>query len=465
MPPAQSFPLHELSILEAGRRLRSGDLTADALARHALSRIAAIDPAINAFIRVDQDRALSDAAAADRAFAAGLDLGPLHGIPYALKDNYDVAGMPTTCGSILAPEPIAARDSVVQAALAAGGGVLLGKLNLHEFATSWPSFDTPFRPARNPWDPDLMPGGSSSGSAAAVASGMARVALGTDTGGSIRWPAGCCGTIGLKPTRGLLSCEGVFPLSVSLDHCGLLGWTVEDVALALQAIGGPVASLGAGPDLRGARIGVCRAFYEAAPGADLEIIDALDGAVQAFADLGAEIVQVRPPPFDLFNACGRIVMAAESFALHERRLRAHPLDYSRNGFRKLALGALVSSADYLRARRMMGELEQALDTGALAMCDALLTANVLSFPPRLEAYAGDDMPTPCLQAIMANVTGHPALAFPIGLSRAGLPMGAQLIGHPFGERTLLRIGAAHERAQGPKPSPSFIKNMERRSAE
>jgi aspartyl-tRNA(Asn)/glutamyl-tRNA(Gln) amidotransferase subunit A len=440
-------------------------LTAVALAQDALARVAAIDPSIHAFIRLDEDRALVDAAGADRAFAAGLDLGPLHGIPYALKDNYDVAGMPTSCGSRLAPEPMATRDSGVQAALAAGGGVLLGKLGMHEFAASWPGFDTPFPPVRNPWDPDLTPGGSSSGSAAAVASGMVRVALGTDTGGSIRWPAACCGTVGLKPTRGLVSCQGVFPLSVSLDHCGLLGWTVEDVALALQAMGGPVPSIAAPSDLRGVKIGVCRAFYEDAPGADPEIVEALDGAVQTFADLGAEIVQVSLPPFDLFNACGRIVMAAESFALHQARLRSHPLDYSRNGFRKLAIGGLVSDDDYRLAQRMMRALEQAFDDGALSICDALLTASLLSFAPRLEAYATEEPPTVCLQAIMANVTGHPALAFPIGVSRAGLPIGAQIIGHPRAEPALFRIAAAHERAAGPKPRPVGILNMEHGSAE
>jgi aspartyl-tRNA(Asn)/glutamyl-tRNA(Gln) amidotransferase subunit A len=440
-------------------------LTAVALAQDALARVAAIDPSIHAFIRLDEDRALADAAGADRAFAAGLDLGPLHGIPYALKDNYDVAGMPTSCGSRLAPEPMATRDSAVQAALAAGGGVLLGKLGMHEFAASWPGFDTPFPPVRNPWDPDLTPGGSSSGSAAAVASGMVRVALGTDTGGSIRWPAACCGTVGLKPTRGLVSCQGVYPLSASLDHCGLLGWTVEDVALAFQAIGGPAAALAKPTDLRGVRIGICRAFYEDALGADPEIVEALDGAVRIFADVGAEIVQVSLPPFDLFNACGRIIMAAESFALHQARLRSHPLDYSRNGFRKLALGALVPADDYRLAQRMMRALEQAFDDGALSICDALLTASVLSFPPRLEAYAAEEPPAVSLQAIMANVTGHPALAFPIGVSRAGLPIGAQIIGHPLAEPALFRIAAAYEQAVGPKQRPLAVRNMEHSSAE
>lgn len=465
MTRSQNGALCALSVAEAGRSLRSGDLTAVALAQAALARAAAIDPSINAFIRLDEERALADAADADRAFAAGLDLGPMQGIPYALKDNYDVAGMPTSCGSRLAPEPMATRDSAVQAALGAGGGVLLGKLGMHEFAASWPGFDTPFPPVRNPWDPDLTPGGSSSGSAAAVASGMVRVALGTDTGGSIRWPAACCGTVGLKPTRGLLSCQGVFPLSASLDHCGLLGWTVEDVALALQAMGGPVAALAAPSDLRGVKIGVCRAFYHDAPGADPEIISALDDAGQTFADLGAEIVPVSLPPFDLFNACGRIVMAAESFALHQAQLRSHPLAYSRNGFRKLVIGAVIPADDYRRAKRFMRTLEQAFDDGALSICDALLTAGVLSFPPRLDAYAAGEAPAVSLQAIMANVTGHPALAFPIGVSRGGLPIGAQIIGHPLAEPVLFRIAAAFEWAVGVKPRPFAIKNMERCSTE
>jgi aspartyl-tRNA(Asn)/glutamyl-tRNA(Gln) amidotransferase subunit A len=230
MSAGTTKPFHELSIAEAGAALRSGAVTSAALTEHALARIAALDGALNSFITVTAERARADAAAADAAFEAGIDAGPMQGVPYALKDIYDTAGIRTTCHSKLLVDNVPAADSVVAAKLKAGGGVLLGKLSTHEFALGGPSFDLPFPPARNPWNPEHIPGGSSSGSGAAVAAGICRMAMGSDTGGSIRGPAAYCGTVGLKPTYGLVSRRGVFPLSYTLDHCGPLSWTVEDAA-------------------------------------------------------------------------------------------------------------------------------------------------------------------------------------------------------------------------------------------
>ena len=226
--------LFELSIAEVGRKLRDGSITSLALTEDALARIIAIDPALNSFITVTADRARADAAAADAEFAKGIDNGPMQGVPYALKDIYDTAGIRSACHSKLRADNVPAADSVVETKFKAQGGVLLGKLATHEFALGGPSFDLPFPPARNPWNREHIPGGSSSGSGAAVAAGLVRMAMGSDTGGSIRGPAAYCGAIGLKPTYGLVSRRGVFPLSTTLDHCGPLSWTVEDSAIALQ---------------------------------------------------------------------------------------------------------------------------------------------------------------------------------------------------------------------------------------
>ena len=218
--------------------LRAGTLHSTALTEHALARIAALDPLLHSFVLVTRERALADAERADRELTAGIDKGPMHGIPYGLKDIYDTAGIRTTCHSKLLVDNVPGEDSVVEAKLKAGGAVLLGKLATHEFAIGGPSFDLPFPPARNPWHVDHFTGGSSSGSAAAVAAGFTRVAMGSDTGGSIRGPAFYCGIVGLKPTYGRVSRRGVFPLSYTLDHCGPLTWTVEDAALSLQVIAG-----------------------------------------------------------------------------------------------------------------------------------------------------------------------------------------------------------------------------------
>ena len=218
--------LHDLSIAEAGRRLRDGSLTSKALTEHALARAEAFDPKIHAFITITRERALADADAADRDFARGVDRGPLQGIPHALKDIYDTAGILTSCHSKLRQTNVPKQDSAVAARFAAQGAVLIGKLSTHEFALGGPSFDLPWPPARNPWNQDHITGGSSSGSGAAVSSGIVRVAMGSDTGGSIRGPAAYCGTVGIKPTFGLVSRRGVFPLAHSLDHCGPLAWSV-----------------------------------------------------------------------------------------------------------------------------------------------------------------------------------------------------------------------------------------------
>ena len=350
-------PLHELSIAEAGAALRAGQVTATALAQDALARIAALDGALNSFITVTAERALADAAAADAAFKAGSDAGPMQGVPYALKDIYDTAGIRTTCHSKLLVDNVPAADSVVAAKLKAGGGVLLGKLSTHEFALGGPSFDLPFPPARNPWNPEHIPGGSSSGSGAAVAAGLCRMAMGSDTGGSIRGPAAYCGTVGLKPTYGLVSRRGVFPLSYTLDHCGPLSWTVEDTAITMEVIAGhdpldPASADVPAPDFRsgldgdvtGLRIALPRHFFAQAEGVSPEVLAAIDNAASLLTKAGAIVEEVTIPDYEVFNAVGRVIMFSEAFSIHEKDYRERPLDFGRLTFTRMILGATLSAA-------------------------------------------------------------------------------------------------------------------------
>jgi len=267
--------LHELTIAEAGKLMRTRKVSSIELTMHFLGRIVSLDPMLHAFVLVTRDRALADAEFADSELQRGVDLGPLHGIPYGLKDIFATRGIPTTCQSKLRLNDIPENDCAVQEKLKAGGAVLLGKLATHEFALGGPSFDLPFPPARNPWNVEYFAGASSSGSAVAVAAGMMRTAIGSDTSGSIRAPACHCGIVGLKPTYGLVSRRGAFPLSYSLDHCGPLASTVEDAALTLQVIAGhdrmdpgsasvtpTVFSAATSEDLRGTRIGFPRHFFD-----------------------------------------------------------------------------------------------------------------------------------------------------------------------------------------------------------
>jgi aspartyl-tRNA(Asn)/glutamyl-tRNA(Gln) amidotransferase subunit A len=420
-----------------------------------------LDHQLNAFVLVTRDRAMADAERADRELQAGVDKGPLHGIPYALKDIYATAGIRTTCHSKLLIDHVPMQDCAVDAKLRAGGAVLLGKLATHEFAFGGPSFDLPFPPARNPWNPDCFTGGSSSGSGAAVAAGFTRVAMGSDTGGSIRGPAFFCGIVGLKPTYGLVSRRGVFPLSYTLDHCGPLTATVLDAALVMQVIAGhdpldpasadvavPDFLAGIGQDLSGLKIAYPRHFFANADGVSAEVVASLDAAAQAIAGLGAEIAEVRLPDFEIFNACGRVIIAAEAYAIHEQDLKDRPLGYGRYTYQRMIAGAALSAADLVQALRLRRELAVVVNTSILKTYDAIVTATGLSPAPRFSEFPTDAPLKLMVQTIPFNVTGNPALALPTGFSTSGLPLGMQIVGRAFDEPTVFRIGAAYEAAAG-----------------
>jgi aspartyl-tRNA(Asn)/glutamyl-tRNA(Gln) amidotransferase subunit A len=447
----------QLSIAEMGRRLRAGAVTSAALTRDTLARIAARDGTLRAFILVTAERALADAERADADLTAGRDLGPMHGIPYALKDIYDTAGITTTCHSKLRQNHVPQHDSVVAARFAEGGAVLVGKLATHEFAVGGPSFDLPWPPPRNPWNVEHVTGGSSSGSAAAIAAGMLRMATGSDTGGSIRGPAAWCGLAGIKPTYGRVSRRGVFPLSWTLDHCGPLARSVEDAAIALQVMAGhdpldPASTDVPVPDFRtglergvtGLRIGVPRAFFATAKMVTPEVLAAIDRTAQRLRDAGAAVEDVTLPDFAIFGAAGRVIMMAEAFAIHRVDMQTRLTDYAEITAGRFVLGAAITAADYIDALRARRELTDAVNA-VLSHHEALLTASSLTTAPRFDSMPDALSSVSPMQTIPFNLTGHPAMSVPVGLATDGLPLSVQIVGRPFDEPTVLRVARAVEK--------------------
>ncbi|RAI42989.1 amidase [Rhodoplanes roseus] len=447
----------DLSLPEAAEAIRTGTLSPVDYVSAFLDRIDRYDHRLNAFVSVDRDGALRDARAAEREIAAGGWRGPLHGVPIAIKDIFDVAGQRTSAHSKIRVDHVAERDAFVIARLRRAGAVLIGKTALHEFATGGPSFDLPWPPARNPWNPDCHPGGSSSGSGVAVAAGFSPVALGTDTSGSIRHPATVCGVAGLKPTYGVVGRSGVFPLSFSLDHVGPLARTAADCAVLLEAIvaadpDDPAAVPHPAPDFRsrisqgvkGLRLGVIEAFTAAA---NAEIRDGFEAACRQLEALGAELVPLRLSPLDTYAGCGRLILQAEGFAVHEPWLRSRIADYGMRGRTRLLPGAFLSAADYIRAQQMRTLLAREF-AAAMAGVDAALCVSSLELPCAIADEAEVDRTYDRQARTPFNVTGTPAVSVPMGFSQSGLPMGLQVLGKAFDEATMLRVAHAYETATG-----------------
>src|SRR5262247_2423815 len=449
--------LHNLSIaqlskLVAARKLSPVELT-DAL----IARIERFDGETRAFITPTFELARRQARAAEAEIAAGKSRGPLHGIPFALKDIYDTKGILTSAHSRVFVDRIPAEDATTTSRLYESGAVLLGKLATHEMAHAGLSFDLPWPPARNPWNLARFTGGSSSGSGAAVAAGMVPVALGSDTGGSIRGPASHCGVVGLMPTFGLVSRAGVITNSYTFDHCGPLCRTVEDSALVLQALAGydakdagslrlPIPNYrdALGQDLRGLKIGVLRHHWEDDVPASEDVRNAMDAAIDVLRRLGAETEECRLRPLGLYFDVKIIIAETEIFSVHQKELIARPHEFSAD-FRSRALPAVLFTAnDYVQAtrehRRMMVEMEP-----LYARFDAFVTAG-MGEAPRLADYRSISFWQKPNLLTPWNVTGQPVVALPNGFGRNGLPLGMQIIGRPFGEETILRIGHAYERA-------------------
>jgi Asp-tRNA(Asn)/Glu-tRNA(Gln) amidotransferase A subunit family amidase len=449
--------LHGLSIAElsgliAARKLSSVELT-DAL----IARIERFDAQTRAFITPTFELARRQARAAEAEIAGGRSRGALHGIPFALKDIYDTNGILTSAHSRVFIDRIPAEDATTTSRLYDAGAVLLGKLATHEMAHAGPSFDLPWPPARNPWNLARFTGGSSSGSGAAVGAGMVPVALGSDTGGSIRGPASLCGVVGLMPTFGLVSRAGVITNSYTFDHCGPLARTVEDCALTLEALAGydpkdagslsrpiPRYRRALGEDLRGLRIGVLRHHWEQDIPASNDVRRAMDAALDVLRRLGAELEECRVRPLASYFDVKIIIAESEIFSVHQKNLIARPKDFGAD-FRSRALPSVLFTAnDYVQAtrehRRMMAEMAP-----LYARFDAFVTAG-MGEAPLIADYRSVSFWQKASLLTAWNVTSQPVLALPNGFGANGLPLGMQILGRPFGEETILRVGHAYERA-------------------
>jgi aspartyl-tRNA(Asn)/glutamyl-tRNA(Gln) amidotransferase subunit A len=447
-----------LTVAEAADLLRTKNLSPVEYAEALIDRIEQYDKNINAFLRFTPELAMRDARTAEAEIMRGNWRGTFHGVPYAVKDIVDYAGLPTTAHSKILADNVAAADSPVVQKLRSAGAVFMGKLSTHEFAIGGPSFDLPWPPARNPWNRDHFCGGSSSGSGAATAAGFVPAAIGTDTGGSVRNPASMCGVIGMKATYGVVSRRGVMPLSYSLDHVGPLTRTVRDNALMLdliaghdsldpgsanRAAGGYTAELARG--VKGLKIGVIRHFYTQDMQADAEMAAGIETAVQRLSELGAEICEITVAPLAEYAACNRTILTGEAFAIHEKWIRERPQDYGALARERLMAGAFVRAADYVNATRLRRKLADAFQA-LFADIDIALTASSMDPACRIDDPQAIEHTYARQARAPFNVTGNPALAVPIGFSKSGLPLSMQIVGRAFDEALVYRVADAYEQA-------------------
>jgi aspartyl-tRNA(Asn)/glutamyl-tRNA(Gln) amidotransferase subunit A len=449
--------LHFLSIAEAACLIERRQLSPVALTRAFLDRIAAIDPQLNAYLLVTAEQALDQARIAEAEIMAGNYRGPMHGIPFALKDIYCTAGIRTTSHSRTRADYIPDFDATTVTKLRQAGAILLGKLATHEFAHGGPSFDLPWPPARNPWNREHVTGGWSSGSGAGVAAGLMMGALGSDTGGSIRNPAALCGLAGLKPTYGLVSRSGVYTNSFSYDHAGPMTWSVEDCAIMLQAIAGhdpkdqasanrPVPNYRAalGGSIKGLRIGVLRHLFEQDAPIPPVAKTALEAALDVLRGLGAVLEDARIRPAQVYHDVKITGAESELYAVHEPALRTRLGDFGED-FLGRTLGALlISGADYVQASRWRRVLIAEM-APIYAKYDVLVTA-APGPAPRLESWRTINFWQKASLTTPFNVLGGPALAQCIGYTPDGLPLSMQIIGRPFDDATVLRVAHAYEDA-------------------
>lgn len=444
--------LHEVAALVKEKKISSVEIT-----RACLARIELLNPSLNAFITITADSALAQARQAESEVQKGQWRGPLHGIPIALKDLIDTAGVRTTAASALFKDRIPQEDAAVVQRLRDAGAVLLGKLNMHEFAYGGTSATSYFGRVSNPWNLEYITGGSSGGSAAAVAAGLCYGALGSDTGGSIREPAAFCGIVGLKPTYGRVSTRGVIPLSWSADHIGPMTRSVLDAAIMLQAIAGydaneitsydqPVENYVAATNvgISSLRIGVPRDFFYA--GLDPEIKEATEQALAALEKLGAAIREIK-----MEVSSDRAVIRSEAYAYHSENVAKHPELYLPETLAKVRMGASIDTATYINARRQVEQLRREIPK-LFAAVDVLVTPTTPVPPPK-----ATDLPTK-IEEIVAedtlllrntrpfNLSGLPTISVPCGFTKTGMPIGLQISAAPWREAVVLQLAHAYQQA-------------------
>jgi aspartyl-tRNA(Asn)/glutamyl-tRNA(Gln) amidotransferase subunit A len=454
----QPTALALLSIEEFGRKLRAREITAEQVVEECLQRIDAGNPRLNAFITVMADQARRQARDADRELAAGHDRGPLHGVPISIKDLIDIRGVATTAASRVREGHIADRDAPSMLHLRQAGAVLIGKTNLHEFAFGTTSEDSAYGPARNPHDPSRSPGGSSGGSAASIVAGMALASIGSDTGGSIRIPAAACGTVGLKPSFGEISLDGVVPMSRTFDHIGPLTQTVSDAALVYHALlGDPVSMPPAPMPVSGLRLAVPRPYF----------CDVLDDEVRAQFEASLDRLRAagaRIDDIEIHHAADIVpvyfhISFADAATYHAATLETMADRYTESVRTRLEAGLYIQAQDYVRALAGREVLRREVDA-ALAQHDALVlpTMPIVAQPigATVVMVAGSEQQVRAMMLRLTqlfNVTGHPALAIPCGTTNAGLPCSVQLAGCRMQTDALLRVALACEPYIAGTPSP------------
>ena len=447
-----------LTIAEASARLAQGSLKAIDLVEACLARIARHDGKLNAFVALTADQARAAAQQADREIGRGHRRGALHGIPIGIKDIYETTGVRTAGQSHLKVDHVPTIDAETVARLRAAGAVIMGKLATHEFATGAATPDQPFPPARNPWMPDRQPGGSSSGSGTAVAAGFCAGAMGSDTSGSIRNPAGWCALSGLKPTYGLVSRRGVFPLAPSFDTVGPMAWTAEDCALMLDVLAGHdpldpasartepmVYSARLAQPIAGTRIGLIKHWYAHENGVSADMVRGIDEAARVLRALGCVVEEITLPALLDYQACARFIISSETHSIYRRDVDRTPMKFGYTTRRRVQLGAFITAEQYVNATRFRRKLM--LDTeAAMRGYDLVMTANHwgppegFDNPPMFLFYGKPSLPNPF------NVTGQPALTVCCGFGGDGHPLAFQLAGRAFDDATVLRVGSAYERA-------------------
>ena len=445
------------SLTDTARLLAQRKLSPVELAQQHIARIEAVDPGLNCFITATPESALSEARAAEEALGRGEQRGPLHGIPLALKDLVDTRAVRTTAGSCFFAERAPDADAAVVERLRQAGAVLLGKLNMHEWALGVTNDNPHFGACRNPWARDRITGGSSGGSAAALAAGLCMGSLGSDTGGSIRIPAALCGVVGLKPTFGRVSVRGVVPLSWNLDHVGPMSRRVSDVAVLLQAIAGfdprdPYSVDIAGDDyvadlargIEGWRVSL--ASEVCVEGVDEEVGRAVREAAKLFAELGASVREVDVPRLVEAGRANGLMTTADAAVFHRDRLAAQPDRFGADVLSRLRRGASYTSGEYVGARRLQSVLKRELASWFQETELLLLPTTPIGAPVRdgLDAVEAARVLTRFTAPF--NLTGLPAISLPCGFTGDGLPIGLQIVGPAWSEARLLRAAHAYESA-------------------
>lgn len=457
--PSLAEPADDLldqSIAELGAGMRRREISPVDLAKACLDRIEAVNPKLNSFITITAERALADARRAEDELSRGVDRGPFHGIPYALKDNVDTAGILSSSHSKIFADRIPHEDATVAKKLSDAGGILIGKTSTFEFAIGGPSWDLPWPPARNPWNRDYLPGGSSSGSGSAVGGRLVPAAIGTDTGGSVRWPAAVCGITGLKPTYGRVSRRGVHPNTYSLDHCGPMTRTAEDCAIMLGAIAGhdpldpgsfdePVRDYRRAltGSIESMKIGLVRSWY--AEHGDPELIAAMDKSVAMLRDLGATVEEIVLDDLQDYVDAKTTISVSELYAVHEKDLKIRPHDFGQKLRTRVIGGALLRAEDYIQAMRWRTELVTRL-MAAFAKFDVLVTAGWLGPADPADPDGFDFFRKRLLVTMPFSLAGIPALNVPCGFSASGLPLSLQIGGKPFDEAAVLNVGHTYQQA-------------------